>query len=313
MTRKHTLIDYANLGANLIQAAQLTEMRRCLDNQSQLAVMELAIDESQAKLRESIFQADTLLKSLEAAHARDENVVGLLALARESVVNLKQNPISHLLRSYEDKERIRAVIEGFEALIKRCTSPLSPVDREQAELCANYRLEESDVDRAIYLKEIVEQFDEARVKLQELEVQIAPAKRAKAVATVGLLAVLAGIIFIGYAISDDAQHPLLRQLSYWLIGIGAGVAALAGLVFAARYQKHQLGDDPELGKEALSRKIFLFETALIAGASKAEAPNSWENKPLAELRQIREERASFVSKVLKSGPNVVPSTARASQ
>src|SRR5436190_20626163 len=111
MTRKNTLVDYLNAGANLAQVAQLSGVRRSIENQNQLAAMELAFEETRGKLLESIFQADTLLRNLKGASARNENTVGVLALAQESLLNIKRNPISQHMRSYTDKERLRAVTE----------------------------------------------------------------------------------------------------------------------------------------------------------------------------------------------------------
>jgi len=197
------------------------------------------------------------------------------------------------LRSFEDKTRLRDVEEGFETLLDDCAS-LSADDQEQAELCAKYRSEESDLDLAISVKQTRQQLDEARAKLSEVESSIAPSNWAKNIAILGFYTLIAGLALITFVISDDVRHPFLKVASCWVTGIGA-FAALAGLCFAAIFQLDQ-ANGSESDKEVWSRKVMIFETALTA---KVRGDLSqWESKSLAELQQERQERTALIYKIL---------------
>src|SRR4051794_32986949 len=114
MTRKNTWVDYGNLAANLVQAAQLTGVRCALEDQRELALHERKEQELQHQLRNSIFEMDTMLRGLSAA--RNQNLVGTLALARENLSTMTKHSICGHLRDYADKDRYSMIMRGFESL-----------------------------------------------------------------------------------------------------------------------------------------------------------------------------------------------------
>lgn len=293
MTRKNTLVDYGNLAANVFQAVQLSQVRRGIDTQTQIAATELAVEENQGRLCESIFQYDSLLRNLQGAHARNQNVVGVLALARESLLNMKCNRISHLLRAYADKEKLRDVEEGFEALAHDCSASLSAQERDEAELCAQYRTEESYFDAAIFIKETNLQLDDLRDKLEAT--QLPGQNWANSVALVAGFGLVVGIIAFCVGQDSPQMRETLDQVSAWAVGIAALAWVIAMIMALARWsRRHSIKQ-----AETLSTRIEQLEHQCLAKAFEAgDRIARWKNKTLAELQQARQERTTLIEKIL---------------
>jgi len=172
MARDTNWIDFANLGSNLFRNLQLNDVQSKLGAVASIAANEQATAESENKFREIIFQADTALRKLRALPGKDK--AGVLALARESLINFKRYGISSAcFRGFEDKERVRSVIEEYEALADECSAALPLSLRKEAELCAKYSAERRDLDLLILINESKQRLQPLRSELAETEATLA--------------------------------------------------------------------------------------------------------------------------------------------
>ena len=223
MAKERDWVDYANLGSNLFQNLQLSGVQDKLGAMVSAAASEQAKTQHEDRLREVVFQADTNLKGL-GAHLDDEKT-GVLAVAIFTLANFELNEVtSTSFRSYEDKERLRSVLEGFRALVKECESGLSADERAEAQLCAQYM--ENPMVMAIAPPELKAQLRKAQQELSELTVaeKLASSTSLKALAPLLIpFAVLAfGLPFLIYG---EAYKPVPNQLDV----VGAGIASNIGL------------------------------------------------------------------------------------
>lgn len=162
MAKERDWIDYANLGSNLFQNLQLSGVQDKLSAMASVAALQQAKAEHEDRLRENVFEADTLLR--EARAWLDTERTGVLALATFTLTTFKWNDVtSASFRKFEDKERLRGVLEGFKGLVGECESKLSAEERAEALLCAKY-MENPEVKVAVP-PELIEQLPPVRTAL----------------------------------------------------------------------------------------------------------------------------------------------------
>lgn len=158
-------VDYVNVGSNIFRNFQLSNVEDRLGAMASIAAVEQAKSQNEDKLREMVFQADTNLRHMRD-HVNNEKM-GVLALATFMLGNFKRFGLtSEKFRSFEDKERLRSVLEGFKALADECSSDLSIAERSEAQQCAQYMSDPTV--KASAPTELVRQLGKAKQELSRL-------------------------------------------------------------------------------------------------------------------------------------------------
>ena len=226
MAKEHDWVDYANLGSNLFQNLQLSGVQDKLGAMASAAASERAKTEHEDTLREVVFQADTAVRDLRARP--DDEKTGVLAVATFTLANFERYDLtSASFRSFEDKERLRSVLECFKALVAECSSTLSIVERTEAQMCAQYMEDPAVIASAS--PELAKQLRKAQQELSELT-----ATEQRGVA--------ASIKFLKPLLLSFAGTALGVLLIYWLMehyprssdgGVGAVIAMIIAVLLIA--------------------------------------------------------------------------------
>lgn len=179
MSKQRDWVDYANLASNVAQNLQLHDVQKKLGTiqalawqgelrESKRAAREREKDaatEREHHLREALFQGQLTLEDLQQSVQSAPRAV--LALALEGRQFFDATGVSPgNFTEYEDKERANALLKGFEAVMEKAASVLSPEEQAQAGLCVKYRSEHRDLEDYIELKKAEESAQPRRDQLQ---------------------------------------------------------------------------------------------------------------------------------------------------
>ncbi len=250
------------------------------------------------QLRDAVFQADTMLRTLRKGSK--DNPSASLAWARHNLLQFERNEVtSASFRSYEDKERLRSLVEGHEQLIQECVAGLSPQQQDQAKRCGQYLVERADLDLLIDLKKRQEQLQESKLELEGLT---RTEKKGVEGYDIGIAAWgLMLLLFSSFPTLANERDFLGIPGRYFFCG---GIALI--LVFAIRMTikfKTGGGEGFRHGAEAASRK-----QAVEAKVKKLEAtadPTLIQmlqqrvgSSPVAGLQAMRNDREALIVDVL---------------
>lgn len=290
MAKERDWVDYVNLGSNLYQNFQLSGVQNNLGMIASAAASERARAEQEDRLRETVFQADTNLKGLRV-HIDNERTA-VLALATFTLAKFEQHDVtSASFRTFEDKERLRSVLEGFKALVKECESGLSAGEKAEAQLCARYFREQGALDLLIQRQTEKEQQDSERSKLQALR---SKALLAWIPVIVGRLLVITGVTLI--IVGFSAPHePHAGQLGLGVLGLFAGMVLWVAGVNSKSFIE---------AKKARTSLRQLEQNASVLDAnlrSLAELTNTLGATSASKLQKVQDERDALMGKVLKDG------------
>jgi hypothetical protein len=303
MAKERDWVDYANLGSNLLQNAQLSGVRSRLDSLASAAEREQARTAQEDARREMVFQADTTLRGARR-HAGDERQ-GVLAIVRFYLASFRECSLdSSCFRNFEDKERLRSVVEGFEALEGECAAALTQAELEEVDKCVAYMLE-PNIERFVS--------KELRQELARVETEIAAAEKQKAklseasssVPVMGILFVLAWLlIMVGpvlflIGVSGGSEDTLSSGI--WMTGIGfVGCLVFGALAFTGQPWLNEFSPKRRKAwEEAEARKRLAKEDAERRKAE-AELKLPVIRRAVDEDRErARSERKAIFAKLLK--------------
>jgi len=159
MPKPHDWVDYAHLGLELGQFAQLSEISERLDTLTRLSAAQAAAEierqgrenrreADEERIREFTFQGCQFVSGLRQAHLQT-NPRGTLVLT----VGLQEQICRYDLRtdrvrSYQDKEAIQRLLDSVADLERDCKSVLSCEDVEAVANCIRYRHEVLELEAA---------------------------------------------------------------------------------------------------------------------------------------------------------------------
>lgn len=282
MAKDRDWLDYANVGSNLFQNLQLSGVQSKLGAMASAAASEQAKTEYEDMLREAVFQADTNLKGLRA-HV-DAEKTGVLAVATFTLANFERyNLTSASFRSFEDKERLRSVLEGFKSLVDQCSSTLSIAERTEAQMCAQYMEDPAVIASAP--SELAQQLGRARRELSELAATEQRGTSASRKFLVPLVVATVGTI-----------------LGFILLVAGSEIGVVVWVTFAIALvvtiaAKLMYKPDPQIRKQS--------EEATRLKSVKAEEIKALQQRVDSEVAKERirleKERDALMAKVLKVG------------
>jgi hypothetical protein len=150
MQKPRDWIDYAQLGAEVIQVAQLSTISDRLDVLTRIASAQVAAQAAQqdselrrladeASIREFVFQGERFIRGLRQAHlTKNPRGTLVLTLGLDEQVrryNLKTSRVTH----YEDKQAVQRFLDGVAALHAECTQALTQTDLDAVATCVRYK------------------------------------------------------------------------------------------------------------------------------------------------------------------------------
>ena len=320
MAREKDWIDYVNLGSNLVQNLQLNDLQNkvggifdTVDDLAAIAASEENRKTREDNLREIVFQAETVLRKLRTFQEKDG--AGVLALSTVCLGHFTRNSVSSGdFRSFEDKERVHSVIEGFKGLSEQCRASISEPDRHDAESCAQYMLEMKSLDRLILSAKRKAERDQTAQELKALEHTMASSP--KRFYPWEVLALCMGAVSLPVAVSQAVGPPSDRILDLapdvfgWT---GLALIALGGLplLFSAIFQRKKLKEaelaaskqkEVSVKLDQLSREV---ENSPDGGLTEPDRTTLdpllklAEQGRVIELERTRAERKTLIAQVLK--------------
>jgi hypothetical protein len=278
MTKNRDWIDYANLASNISQNVQLRDMQHKLGAVASVMQEEKNTTEREHRLREAVFQAESMLRTLQKS--AQENPSASLAWTRTNLLQFQRNDLtSASFRSYEDKERLRSVVEGHEQYLQECAARLTAQQRDQASLCGQYLVDRDDLNLLIRLAGQHE-------KLEQLIAELAPLS-AKDNSFVLLQGSGVLCIFGGLALLANE----LRIPGWGIIGTGLLFCLLSFAVSPKHQHKSQL--EKEIAK-FIGDEPLLDPTRNVVGKLR----KSFGSLRYPELIKMRAEREALIVVVL---------------
>jgi hypothetical protein len=290
MAKERDWIDYANLGSNIVQNLQLNDAQGKLGAMASLAAREQAVAGMEDDRREIIFKANRNVQGLRTLSG--ENRAGVLALVRQALTDFEEFGItSAAFRAYEDKQRVSAMIEEYEALADECAAALSSTERTEAELCARYLVEQSLLSRYLELRRKQEELKEAESQLGALEKKCALSKVAS---VMGAILCVAGVFSLGMWV--EADNAIGDE---WIPELGILLAGIVFCFFGANLPSRKRAKTQKATVEKLRLDLKLpdepFDPVL-------ESHKELETKSSSELKAMQVKREALILKVLKTTP-----------
>jgi len=296
MAPERDWVDYANLASNIARNVQLRDVQHKLGAvASAMGTVASAIQEEkdtadrEHKLREAVFQAESMLRTLQKISK--ENKRASLAWARHNLLQFQSNEVtSASFRTYEDKERWRTTIAGHEQLIEECAIGLSPQQKDQAERCGQYLMERDDLNLLIRLAPGEEELVQLMADLAPLAVNAKSSLARSLVAAWMGLGILGVIMFYAYLLVAGN-------------GIGYVMLLVAGTVFfswlvscTARATSQQAAKNSiEAELAGLLRKEPLLDPAF---GLVMTLRGTFGNASAAELIKMRNDREGLIAQVI---------------
>jgi hypothetical protein len=247
----------------------------------------------------------------------DAEKTGVLAVATFTLANFERyNLTSASFRSFEDKERLRSVLEGFKSLVDQCSSTLSIAERTEAQMCAQYMEDPAVIPTAP--TQLVQQLGRARRELLQLTATeqrgasrsnelLVPILVLFAVAALGVLV----LFMIPQPIDPDVGtgKGIVTVFAMLLIAVGGGgfiVVTGCQIFFALRDFLRRR--NPQNRKE----REDAAEAARLWPAKEAEVKalqQRVDSEVAKERIRLEKERDALMAKVLKVGKTSAQSSA----
>jgi hypothetical protein len=294
MARDRDWVDYANLASNIAQNVQIRDMQHKLGAVASVMQEEKDTADRENKLRDAVFQSESMLRNLQKAS--NENPRGSLAWARHNLLQFQRNEVtSGSFRSYEDKERLRSVVEGHEQFIQECAAGLSPQQQDQAERCGQYLVERGELDLLIRLSQKQAELD--RLKAEH---QVSGADPRTGLGIIlGIIALalclIGGMLWFigsGMGLGSDMGEPENKSAGIVILvlgGIGIVVAALLAAPQAQAMEKLKTETARLIADEPLFDPVFNMVNVL---------RKAFGNASGSALLQMRNDREAVIADVL---------------
>ena len=175
MGKNRDILDYAALGAELIQTSQLSSMRQTLAGLSALQLQKIEAEQreersrlQEEKVREFVFHSMKLIEGDGDRHAANNPCGTLVVLYGVKACAERFNITTASVRSYEDKEKVDAFHRGLDRLCKECEARLDNTGRETALTCAKYKAEEPELECLIDYENQMSRISDRQKELSQL-------------------------------------------------------------------------------------------------------------------------------------------------
>ena len=298
MGKNRDILDYAALGAELIQTSQLSSMRQTLAGLSALQLQKIEAEQreersrlQEEKVREFVFQSMKLIDADGDRHAAKNPCGTLVVLYGVKACAERFNITTASVRSYEDKEKVDAFHRGLDRLCKECEARLDNTGRETALTCAKYKAEEHELESLIDYQNQVSRISNRQKELSQLgQPGMAfkmPLGAAIGILGLGCVAVLLAIL----TLSSDLEGRYLTGSV--CIAVAAFGLIIGGWAMVPTGKNAALILQEEI--EAENRRLAVaFPSERLRGLE-----TRFGNGDLDYYRRIRDERLSLLKKVME--------------
>jgi hypothetical protein len=314
MKKDRDWIDYTNLAANVATSAQLHSIDKALGERANREEMARLEDEREAKLREIVFKIENMIEGLQSEMTQKPLATFAVALEIKNRFFDQDEITTASFRAYEDKDRLKKVLNTLAEVAKNSAVSLTPAEKEDAEKCAKYRVEMPRLEMAISLQKEQDNLNGRAGELNEKIKELAQIKASiKSMPTlvkfwncwfgiIFLLAIAAVVVWFNSTDSDVILSPLAEAL-FLIAGLaGTGLASLEkkrpelknniAAVAEMKKRKHALQAEiqtlkqpPDQNAQDLQQLLEFHELFGIALSSE-------------DYIRLREKRAEQIKKVL---------------
>ena len=226
MKKDRDWIDYANLAANVASAAQLHSIDQAIAEQSNREEMARLEDEREAKLREIVFQTENMIGRLKNEIAEGPVATYAVALEIKNTFFGDDNITTANFHAYEDKDRLKQVLNALEEVSEKSAAGLTPAEKEDAEKCAKYRTEMPRLEIVISLQKEQDAYTD---KIKELDQIKATEKNLQASSKPSRGIFTRFLVLIVFMLKGGKVSPLMGGLMLICIIL---LPVLVGLFFA---------------------------------------------------------------------------------
>ncbi|HEV2208584.1 MAG TPA: hypothetical protein VG167_07395 [Verrucomicrobiae bacterium] len=250
MSKKRDWVDYTQLGLSAAQAYKISEIA------SELGRLRKA-DESQerearrlANMRQMIIVVEELLETLEPDHEPETIPQKNYVLICEAEASLQKAEIFPPLKfeSFEDKREAVKLEKRLNALRDKLLKAMTDEERQEAELCWKYMVEEPDLKTWLNIQCEAKEARANQKRLAEVEVKLktclltSPGGKAlKGMARLGLW--LLGISFLGVVLAAWAKADMAVGWFFIVLFL------LGCVVFLLQFFVRLLTGDPTVPKQ----------------------------------------------------------------
>jgi hypothetical protein len=299
MKKDRDWVDFLNTAANVAQTLELHSVNRTLAEQSQREQRREHQVDREDRLREHIFQlqddVDILLRRMKA------HPLPAMALAVEiKRVMETQSITTARFRSYEDKERVKKVLDGLALVCDQCGPRLTPEEMEDVKKYLEIRAQMPALNTLITLATEIAELENSKCELKDLirkkaEFKLPPWYVSGLV--LGGLGVTGTIVsFIGLLEWDWPWYPLVFAFSLWIVGVVVNAEKLKPKPLALR---EGIASQIKALQDSIRQKtvVLNFEVQSHA-ASLSSLREQIGDLSLADYQRIKADREVFVQNVL---------------
>jgi hypothetical protein len=306
MKKTRDWLDYASLGAEAVQAAQLSSISSNLENLARVGVAqataqaerqdrEQLVRDSEDRIREFVFQGERLISDMRK-RGIDANPGGALFVASRLRKQIATAGITtNRVRDYRDKECIQRLNDSVAEFCADCEQHLSPGDSVAVQKCLEYQAEEPRLREAIDWAERNENAAARRraraVELEQKQKELDSIQQKTesrfhpAVWCMALVLSLLSFVFVAVWWERNARWLLLWVGAYftWIF--------LAGIMRRVT---------PEVATLQMEIEALTEETAeLVVDDAAPESVARFGKRSLAEFKELLRERQQAIGELLE--------------
>lgn len=222
MSKDRDWLDYAQLGLSAAQAYKISEMASELGRLREAGESQERKAERLANMRQMVVVTEELLETLESDHEPETTLQRKYVFICEAEASLQKAEIFPPLKfeSFEDKREAVKLEKGLDSLRDKLLKAMTDEQRQEAELCWQYMVEEPELGDWIRLRSEAEELEANKKRLREVEVKLktnttfsAEATILKGMSRLGMW--LLAISFPGLMLAAWANSDLVG----WFFGI----------------------------------------------------------------------------------------------
>ena len=306
MKKTRDWLDYATVGAEVVQAAQLSSISSNLENLTRLSAAQATAQAEQHDrehraravedgIREFVFQGERLINDMRK-RGIDANPRGALFVASRLRKQIAAAGITtNRVREYRDKECIQRLNDSVTEFCADCEQHLEVGDSIAVQKCLEYQAEEPRLREAIDWAQRIENAAERRrasaVELAQKQKQLASIRQKKKPRfhpAVSYTAFIVALLSFAFAAVWWERNAFLLLL--W-------VGAFFTWIFLAGIMRREIPEVAELRLEIESLTEETTESA--ADDTAPEFVASFGKRSVAEYEKLRQERQQTIDELLE--------------
>jgi len=238
MAPKRDWVDYVNVGANVIQTAQLDGINSKIREMARIELMkefreqqEAVVAERENLLREMVFTCSEHLRNIEESSGQNPAQAYIRATHAKRLYEQVPQMKTSEFRQFEDKERLANALRSYDRFIRENAARLKPEELKECDQCVEHIFNRPELLKLISAQELAEDVgDESqtlseRQRAKEAELVKLEEQQASTAFNQGLTTVCGACAFISFCglatgglvswstVNDTTETPWLIPLS----------------------------------------------------------------------------------------------------